>query len=79
MPTGEQTRATLFTPLQVRLAFVDEDTGLEMLQPTLHTNAVPLKPNKTGYSLLAVACGRCVGGACCWLLIVRCYCLHVKS
>eukprot|EP00752_Nemacystus_decipiens_P010794 g9601.t1 len=42
----------------VRLAFVDEDTGLEMVQPTLHTNAVPLKPNKRGYSLLAAACHR---------------------
>eukprot|EP00903_Cladosiphon_okamuranus_P015705 g14497.t1 len=42
----------------VSLAFVDEDTGLEMVQPTLHTNAIPLKPNKRGYSLLAVACSR---------------------
>ncbi|CAN0342144.1 unnamed protein product [Ectocarpus sp. 12 AP-2014] len=42
----------------VRLAFVDEDTGREMLSPSLHTNAMPLAPNKCGYSVLAAACGR---------------------
>ncbi|CAM9095986.1 unnamed protein product, partial [Hapterophycus canaliculatus] len=42
----------------VSLAFIDEDTGREMIQPSLHTNMLPLKPNGKGYSVLAVACSR---------------------
>lgn len=43
----------------VRLAFVDEDDGMEMFQPLLYTNSIPLCPNRNGYTVLATACGRC--------------------
>lgn len=42
----------------VRLSFIDEDNGDEVLQTSLHTNAVPLRQNKNGYTVLAAACGR---------------------
>ena len=42
----------------VRLVLIDEDSGEEMIQTSLHTNAVPLRSNKNGYTVLAVACGR---------------------
>lgn len=42
----------------VRLTFVDEDDGTEMSQPLLYTNAIPLRRNRNGYTVLATACGR---------------------
>ena len=44
---------------------IDEDSGEEMVQTSLHTNAVPLRSNRKGYTVLAVACGgttACFGG-----------------
>lgn len=45
----------------VRLAFVDEDNGSDIIQPSLHTNTIPLLPNQKGYTVVAAACSRCVG------------------
>ena len=42
----------------VHLVLIDEDSGEEMIQTSLHTNAVPLRSNRKGYTVLAVACGR---------------------